>query len=90
MKEEEMQHQDRTLTLMHLRKTYGEFCRTPNRGRDQDAGLQKMLPLWLKVRQRQRQIRAFFCPTYHPVQCPVPPYYIPTLLCDRYINQFAA
>jgi hypothetical protein len=42
--------QDRTLTLMHLRKMFSEYCKVPLGGsKDNEQKMSRMLPLFAKV-----------------------------------------
>ncbi len=48
--------QDRALTLMHLRKLFADFSRTPMNSSETEQKLYRMLPLFVKVRLIDRLI----------------------------------
>lgn len=49
-KELEMEDADRSLTLLHLRKTFSEYCKIPLSGiKDSDRRFDRVLPLFSKV-----------------------------------------
>lgn len=66
-----MESEDRLLTLLHLRKTFSEYCRMPLSGsKDGDRKFDRVLPLFGKVKGnlKSKSSNFYICLFYYQLK----------------------